>query len=159
MFNIFLYYGGRSTPTLLNYCSACWLNSQDYFSNTPPSLVLWTMTFMAIHVLWFDISILSVNYSIHDMYVWGDPVLKNNFIWIPKHCLEICSHPICSWSMSDTSTISRSEGIILLHSTLDISNIMSTLTIGIDADRSIQLTISFIYLIRPHSNMEYWKYR
>ena len=130
------------------------------FSEKPPFLVLCTHCFWYVHVLWVTKRSISTSTPICDIVVWGEHVLRKKRIWITFHRLDnftsiVCYIPICSCLMSDTSTVSSSDGRILLHPNLKSRNVMRNIFIDLDADISIQVATPLIYSIWTTSRMEY----
>ena len=84
--------------------------------------------------------------------VWGKPVLGKNRFWrngllFERFSYVVCSHPMCSWSISSIKTVSGSENRSTLCYTLGITNVVRTVTIDLDVDYFRQLAIYFILLL------------
>ena len=57
--------------------------------------------------------------------------------------------------MSSAPTVSRSDGRIIIHYTLEIMNVVSTLEIGLDVDISRQLSTYSTPSFQTPFNMDY----
>ena len=115
----------------------------------PSSPVLWTTPFVAIYLLWVSPRSLSDNTPIHDIAVWGEPILMKKSVGGPFPCLWrfhsiVCYRPACCWSMGFAYTMYGLDSIITPRSPLESGNVVKTLEMYIYVDLSIQLATPLI---------------